>query len=142
MKRVREEVYSESILNIDLWVLVIWESNPVKKYIDEDWGLTTENKIKLLKHLVFFKRISKSFKFNEIMEVFFIRIFDAFLSGERVKIFIQKLKESPKETRELAKEFVQNEIEIMKLNYLKDRNFYIIHHFDPPIPQRFSKKNC
>lgn len=139
MKRLRE-VYeidnglSDPILIKDLWVLVIWEGNPVKKEIDEEWGLSTKNKTQFIKYLVFFKRISKSFTllFNEIMEELYLRIFDAFLDGRRIEVFRERLKKFPKETRELAKEYIQNEIEIRKCDYIKNINFNILCHFAPP----------
>ena len=136
MKRFRElekdNVGSDIAICKELWDIILWHANPIKTKIDNDLGLSFQDRIELYTYIVYFKRISKSFSllFNEIMKEWFIRIFYAVLGNHyRRDDFTQKLKDSPQKTLELAKRYVLNEMEIMKLKYLQDKNYYIICQF-------------
>ena len=101
MKRLRElekdDVGSDMIeIGKDLWDIILWQGNPIKTKIENDLGLTSQDKIELYTYIVYFKRISKSFSllFNEIMEEWYIRIFYAELGNHyRRDDFNQKLKD-------------------------------------------------
>lgn len=127
MKRIRKEDVITIPLNRDLWDIILWESNPIRKKLEENL-LSNEDKIELLKYIVFFQRISKSFTmlFNEIIEAWYRPIFCAIFNGKyyfklkEINIFEKKIK-YPNVTHEIAKKYVKNEIAIMKACYLKDK---------------------